>query len=168
MEAILSMWPGPFEQILHPLLPRCCKWNLIKINPVVSKEKSFENVEKHSILVTLGQGHWMTLTFDVHRGACSTYFHITEYHCFGKIQCFTFSAFKSLRDQIWPSWKIGQGQPRVTIWTNLVVLSHLMLQTKFQGNQPSGSGEEDFLRFLTIYWQCGHLGHETWTIWTNF
>ena len=31
---------------------------------------------------------------------------------------------------------MGHGQPRVTIRTNLLVLSHLMLQTKFQGNQP--------------------------------
>ena len=43
---------------------------------------------------------------------------------------------------------MGQDQPRVTIWTNLVVLSQLMLHTKFQHNQPSGSEEEDFLKFL--------------------
>ena len=101
-----------------------------------------------SITVTFGQGHWMTLTFGIHRDAWSTFFHITEYHCFGKIHCFALSPFKSPRDQIWPWWKIGQGQPKVTIWTNLVVLSHLMLHIKFQGNQPSGSGEEDFIRFL--------------------
>ena len=142
------MWPGTFESIFDPLSPRCCIWNLIKINPVVSKEKSSENVDKHSTLVILGQGHWMTLTYDSHRGAwSSTFFHITEYHCFGKIR-FTFSPFKSPRDQIWPSQKIGQGQPRVSIWTNFVVLSYLMLHTKFQGNQSSGSEEEDFLRFL--------------------
>ena len=44
--------------------------------------------------------------------------------------------------------KIGHGQPRITIWTNLVVLSHVRLHTKFQDNQPRGSGKEDFLRFL--------------------
>ena len=52
MEAILAMCPGPFEQILDPLLPRCCIWNLIETGPVVSK-KSFENVDKHSILSDL-------------------------------------------------------------------------------------------------------------------
>ena len=46
--------------------------------------------------------------------------------------------------------KIGQGHPRVTIRTNLVVLSHLMLHTKFQGIQPSGSREEDFLPYMGI------------------
>ena len=43
-----------------------------------------------------------------------------------------------------------------------------MLHTKFRGNRPSGSGEEDFLRFLTIYGHGGHLGHVTWAIYTNF
>ena len=30
----------------------------------------------------------------------------------------SFSPYKSIRDQIWPCCKIGQGQPRVIIWTN--------------------------------------------------
>ena len=50
-------------------------------------------------------------------------------------------------DQIWPCCKIGQGQPRDIIWTNLVVLEHPMLHTKFQSHRPSGFGD-DFLRFL--------------------
>ena len=37
-----------------------------------------------------------------------------------------------------------------------------MLHTKFQGNQPSGSGEEDFFKVFTIYGHGGHLGHVTW------
>ena len=36
-----------------------------------------------------------------------------------------------------------------------------MLYTKFRGNLPAGSGEEDFLRVFTIYGRCGHLGHVT-------
>ena len=43
---------------------------------------------------------------------------------------------------------MGQGQPRVIIWTTLVVLPYKMLHTKFQGHWSIGSGEEDFLRFL--------------------
>ena len=42
-----------------------------------------------------------------------------------------------------------------------------MLHTKFQGNRPAGSGEEDFLRF-TIYGHGGHLGHVTSITLTNF
>ena len=37
-----------------------------------------------------------------------------------------------------------------------------MLHTKFHGNRPAGSGEEDF------YGHGGHLGHVTWTIYINF
>ena len=36
-----------------------------------------------------------------------------------------------------------------------------MLHTKFRGNRPTGSGEEDFLRVFTIYRHGGHLGHVT-------
>ena len=43
---------------------------------------------------------------------------------------------------------MGQGQPRVIIWTTLVVLSYTMLHTKFQGHWSIASGEEEFLRFL--------------------
>ena len=43
---------------------------------------------------------------------------------------------------------MGQGQTRDLIWTILVVLTYMMLHTKFQGHGSIGSGEEDFLRFL--------------------
>ena len=33
-----------------------------------------------------------------------------------------------------------------------------MLHTKFRGNRPAGSGEEDFLKVFTM---CGLLGHGT-------
>ena len=36
-----------------------------------------------------------------------------------------------------------------------------MLQAKFQDHRTSGSGEEDFQRFFTIYGRGGHLGHVT-------
>ena len=43
---------------------------------------------------------------------------------------------------------MGQGQPRVIIWTTLVVLPYMMVHTKVQGHGSIGSGQEDFLRFL--------------------
>ena len=43
-----------------------------------------------------------------------------------------------------------------------------MLHTKFCENRPDGSGEEDFRRVFTIYERGGHIGHVTWTIYTNF
>ena len=43
-----------------------------------------------------------------------------------------------------------------------------MLHTKFHRNRPAGSGGEDFFKVFTIYGHGGHLGHKTWTIYTNF
>ena len=64
-----------------------------------------------------------------------------------KMHCFTFFPYKSIRDQIWPCiLKIGQGQSRVIVCINLVLLEHPMLHTKFRGHQPFGSG--DVLWFL--------------------
>ena len=36
-----------------------------------------------------------------------------------------------------------------------------MLHTQFRGNRTAGSGEEDFSKVFTIYGHCGHLGHVT-------
>ena len=48
-----------------------------------------------------------------------------------------------------------------------VELESQMLLAKFQDPNTSGSGEED-LKVFTIYRRGGHLGHVTWTIYTNF
>ena len=36
-----------------------------------------------------------------------------------------------------------------------------MLHTKFRGNRPTGSGEEDCFKVFTIYGNGGYLGHVT-------
>ena len=43
-----------------------------------------------------------------------------------------------------------------------------MLHTKFPGNWPAGSTEEDFRRIFTIYGRVGHLGHATSIISSDF
>ena len=43
-----------------------------------------------------------------------------------------------------------------------------MLHTKRRGNQPAGSGEEDFRRVFTIYGRGSHLGHVTSIMLINF
>ena len=43
-----------------------------------------------------------------------------------------------------------------------------MLYTKFHGNRPAGSGEEDFCRVFTIYGRGGHLGHVTCIMSSDF
>ena len=117
MAAISVMWHKPFVITFIPTPHGGSKWNLVSIGIGVSNEKKFENVES--------EWPWT----------------------WPKINCFTFFPYKSIREQIWPCHKVGQGQPRVIIWTNLVVLEHLMLHTKFQGHLPFGSGE-DFKFFL--------------------
>ena len=43
-----------------------------------------------------------------------------------------------------------------------------MLNTKFLGNRPPGSTEEDFQRIFTIYGRVGHLGHVTSIMLSDF
>ena len=43
-----------------------------------------------------------------------------------------------------------------------------MLHTKFHGNRPAGSGEEDFLRIFTIYGRGGLLGPVTSNMSSDF
>ena len=49
----------------------------------------------------------------------------------------------------------------VIILSNYNGLKSPMLQTKFSGNRPTGSGEEDFGEVFTIYGRGSHLGHVT-------
>ena len=118
--------------------------------------------------MTLDQGQKMTLTFDTH--ICSFFQSVSgnKLQMFWKINSFHFFLQKSLIYQIWPCRKIGQGQPRVIIWTNYDGLESPMLHTKFRENRPTGSGEEDFWRVFTIYGPGGHLGHVTQMPRTNF
>ena len=77
-----------------------------------------------------------------------TNFQVTCCNIFWKIQYFHFFLWKTLSYQIWPCRKIGHGQPRVIIYIKFVELESPMLHAKFQDHRTSGSGEEDFLRFL--------------------
>ena len=43
-----------------------------------------------------------------------------------------------------------------------------MLNTKFRGNRPAGSTEEDFRRIFTIYGRVGHLCHVTSVMLSDF
>ena len=103
--------------------------------------------------MTFDQGQRMTLTFDTHSTSlthlakCFMQLWDPRLQWFQKNNNFHFFPYKSLCDQIWPWRKMGQGQPRVIIWTTLVELPYTMLHTKFQGHRSIGSGE-DFLRFL--------------------
>ena len=51
---------------------------------------------------------------------------------------------------------------------NYIELESPILHAKFQDNRTSGSGEEDFEKFFTIYGLGGYFVHVTWTIYINF
>ena len=63
---------------------------------------------------------------------------------------------------------MGQGQPRIIIWTNYDGQESSMLHTKFHGNRFTGSREKDFWRVFTIYGHGSHLGHVTSIMSINF
>ena len=143
MAAILVMWLGPFEQSFVPLSHGGSHETWLQLAKRFLRKRSL----KCWIWMILDQGQWMTLTIDIHIGSCTHLLNcIYQLWChrlqkFLKIPLFYFFP-KSIRDQIWPCRKIGQGQPRVIISTNLVVHEHSMLHTKFQGNPRFGSGED--------------------------
>ena len=110
----------------------------------------------------------MTLTSSIHKWLSWLHFHTQEYNNKTKMKLFSFFPFKCPWNRNWPCRKIGQGQPRVMIYFNFVVLHTLMLYAKFHGNWHSGSGEEDFFKVLSIFKHGGYLGHVTWIIYTNF
>ena len=85
-----------------------------------------------------------------------TYIHMLNNNSSWKMHYFTFFPFKSPRDHI--CRKIGQGQPKVIIWTSLVVFSHLIL-FQISCSQPSGTGEKDLIslipyRDVAASWSC--------------
>ena len=55
MAAILAMWPGPFEQIFISPSQEGSILNLASIGSVVSEEKTFGNVYKHTYIHKHGQ-----------------------------------------------------------------------------------------------------------------
>ena len=61
---------------------------------------------------------------------------------------------------------MGQGQTRVIIYTTLVVLSYMMLHTKFQGHGSISSEKKK--KVLTIYEHSSHVGHVTQLNCINF
>ena len=114
-------------------------------------EKQVLTLKSEWPLIKVKEWPWPLILTQLHKLIylnASSNFETQGCNSFQKINNFHFFPYKSLCDQIWPWRKMGQGQPRVIIWTTLVVLPYTMLHTKFQGHWSIGSGEEDFLRLL--------------------
>ena len=54
------------------------------------------------------------------------------------------------------------------MFTIVVVLAYTMLHTKCHCHLPTGSGEEDFFKVITIYGNGSHCGHESQHILRTF
>ena len=101
---------GLFEVVYHIWAWSCDLEHLNKFSFPTCHGGSIWNLASIGLAVSeqkkfaLDKGQWMTLTFDI----------LVQF------------LYKCIRDQIWPFPKICQGQPKVIIWTNLVVLQHLI------------------------------------------
>ena len=125
--------------------------NFASNSPNCFWEKQVLTLKSEWPLTKVKEWPWPLILTQLHKLIklnASSNFETQGCNSFQKINNFYFFQCKSLCDQIWPWRKMGQRQPRVIIWTTLVVLPYTMLHTKFRGHWPTGSGEEDFLRFL--------------------
>lgn len=64
----------------------------------------------------------------------------------------------NLRDNI--CFQICQGEPTVSLWTNLVVLSDLILDAEFHGNWTTSNGKKYFFQFKPYMAQGSY-----WVLW---
>ena len=75
----------------------------------------------------------------------------------------TFFPYKSIRDQIWPCHKTGQGQPRVIIEQTQAP------DAAYQVSRSSAFWfRRRFFKVFTTYGHGSHLGYVTRNVWTNF
>ena len=90
---------------------------------VFLEEKKFENVESERPWTKINGWPWVVLNphILIYLTIC-TNFHLTDFHSFLEIYNLNIFPYKNKRDQIWHCCKVGQGQPMVIIWTNLIVL----------------------------------------------
>ena len=114
----------------------------------------------------------LTLIFIIHnpyliiKFTISTKFQVTG--CNNFHHCHIFPN-KSLSCKICPCRKMGQGQPRVIIWTNYKRLESPMLHTKFRRNWSSGFWKKRFLKCFTIWaWQSSWSCDQHRVIFINF
>ena len=96
---------------------------------------------------------------------CCKFLPLNDFLTFFLKKCI-FSHIKSIRKQIWPCRKIGQGQPRVIIEQ---LGSTRAPNAAYQVSRSSAFlFQRRFFKVFTIHGHGGHLGHVTWTVWTNF
>ena len=134
-------WPSGFWE--KPVLIFKCKWPWTKVK----------------------KGPWPSILTYLHY---LNRFQVTGCSSSEKSKVFTFFYRNALVTKGWPCHEIGQGQPRVIIWTNYDGQESPMLHTKFCGNRSTGSWEENFWRVFIKYGCGSHFGHVTSIMSINF
>ena len=86
-------------------------------------------------------------------------FDMIDYNSFWNNHCFTFFPYKSIRDQIWHSRKLGQGKPRVIIWINAFWLGRNAFRSPIQRRLHMKFG---------FNWPCGFRGEDVWKCWHKY
>ena len=79
-------------------------------------------------------------------------------HFFLKNAGFYAFPIDNLRDNI--CFQICQGEPTVSLWTNLVVLSHLILDAEFHGNWTTSNGQKSIFQLKSYMAQRSY-----WVLW---
>ena len=144
---MLVMCPGPLVNFFIPSTPWGSKWNLVSIGPVVL-EQIVWNCQNLRFLGQRSKNdldllYWQIFMYSL-RWLYIPIFRPKSSKLSMKSHVLAFS-------DIWPCGTKGQGQPRVIIWTILIVLEYPMLHTKFQGHRPIGSGRRRFFQVFTIW-----------------
>ena len=123
-----------------------CTWNLALMDPAASQQRMFESIN----LSDLGKRSnnnldlWYSNVF-MYSVNYLYQLSVQRLHLVStKSSVFKYFPYKRIREQIGPCCKIGQGQPRITIWSNSVGPDSLMLYTKFECHPPAGFREKDF------------------------
>ena len=133
MAAILVLLPRPFYQIslTDPVQTQQEKWlqsaqQFLWKSSYIQSDRPWAKITEWSWPLTYIVGHLLiSLT-------PSTNFHITDYNTL-----FYLFSFKSLKDQIWPRFQMSQGQARIIILANLIILKYNVPYITYQVSRTS-------------------------------
>ena len=146
--AILAMWPDAHEKTFIPPSNTGSTFSLLSISLAVLEEKVKKKTESEESRTKVSKWSWPLVFIKNHLGYCIYQLWMSQATiASGKSTVCLFHIQKPMWP-ISPYCKIGQGQPRVIIWTNLKEPESRMLHIKFQGHRPFSSWEEDIQRFL--------------------
>ena len=121
LEGILVMWPKHLNRFSskHPMETIYEIW----LQTVLLFFRKRRSLKMLSLSDLRQKSPWVVINHHVliYLTLC-TNFHLSGFNSFLEVYSLSIFPYKNKRDQIWSCCKIGHGQPRINIWTNLVVL----------------------------------------------